>query len=80
MDHIKEAGREVEIETKEKIRDLDGHDLGDDVANAGDQLRKHAANIRDKVGRTVEEVDDDLDDDMDQTGGPFGDTHRPDAR
>ena len=31
MDEIRKAGREVETETKKQVRDLDGHDLGDDL-------------------------------------------------
>lgn len=65
MDHIKEAGRNIETETKKKLRDVDGHDLGDDVANARDEVKKDVANTRDRLEREVEEVDDNLDDDLD---------------
>ena len=37
MDQVKQAGREIETETKKGLRELDGHDLGDDIANAGDE-------------------------------------------
>ena len=44
-DEAKRAGREVETETKKGMRELDGHDLGDDIANAGDEVKKTSATL-----------------------------------
>ena len=46
MDQMKKVGREVETETKKQIRDLDGHDLGDDLGNAGDEVKKDLGDRR----------------------------------
>jgi len=61
MDQLKEAGREVETETKKGLRELDGHDLGDDVANAGDEIKKDLGNLGDDVRREGREVGQELD-------------------
>jgi hypothetical protein len=69
MDDAKRAGREVETETKKGIRDLDGHDLGDDIGNAGDEVKKDLGNFGDDVrrggrdlGRGIDEKIHDTDD------------------
>lgn len=51
MDDIKRVGRKVETETKKKLRDLDGHDLGDDLGNAGDEIKKDLGNLGDDLRR-----------------------------
>jgi hypothetical protein len=61
MDQLKEAGREVETETKKGLRELDGHDLGDDVANAGDEIKKDLGNLGDDLRREGREVGQELD-------------------
>jgi hypothetical protein len=61
MDDLKRAGREVETETKKGIRDLDGHDLGDDLANAGDEVKKNVGNLGDDLHRGAHEVGNELD-------------------
>ncbi len=58
MDDIKRVGREVETETKKKVRDLDGHDLGDDIGNAGDEIKKDLGNLGDDLRRGGREVDE----------------------
>jgi hypothetical protein len=61
MDQLKEAGREVETATKKGLRELDGHDLGDDVANTGDELKKDLGNLGDDVRREGREAGQELD-------------------
>ena len=61
MDQVKKAGREVETETKKQWRDLDGHDLGDDVANAGDEVKKDLGNLGDDVRRGGNEIKNEAD-------------------
>ncbi|MEO8252698.1 MAG: hypothetical protein ABI578_09525 [Chloroflexota bacterium] len=56
MDQLKKTGREIDTETKKKIRDLDGHDLGDDIGNAGDEVKKDLGNLGDDLRRTGHEV------------------------
>ena len=63
MDQLKQAGREVETETKKGMRELDGHDLGDDVANAGDEIKKDLGNLGDDLRREAgRELDEELHD------------------
>jgi hypothetical protein len=49
VDDIKKAGRDIETGTKKRVRDLDGHDIGDDVGNAGDEIRKDLGNAGDHI-------------------------------
>jgi hypothetical protein len=62
MDQIKRAGREVETETRKQVRDLDGHDLGDDIGNAGDEIKKDLGNLGDDLRRGGREAEDKVDD------------------
>ncbi len=62
MDDIKRVGREVETETKKKVRDLDGHDLGDDIGNAGDEIKKDLGNMGDHLRRGGREADEKIHD------------------
>lgn len=50
---IKKPFREVEDKTREAGREVDGHDVGDDIGNAGDEIRKDAGNLGDDVRRDV---------------------------
>jgi hypothetical protein len=61
MDQIKQVGREVETETKKQIRDLDGHDIGDDIGNAGDEVKKDLGNLGDDLRREGHEAEEELD-------------------
>jgi hypothetical protein len=60
MDEIKRTGREVETETKKQVRDLDGHDLTDDIGNAGDEVKKDVGNLGDDLRRGGRNVEDHL--------------------
>lgn len=67
MDQLKQAGREVETETKKGMRELDGHDLGDDVANAGDEIKKDLGNLGDDLRREGREAGRELDEELHDT-------------
>ena len=60
MDDVKRIYREGEQKTKEAVRELDGHDLTDDLGNAGDEVRKDIGNagddLRDTGDRAAHEV------------------------
>jgi len=64
MDQVKQAGREIETETKKGLRELDGHDLGDDIANAGDEVKKDLGNLGDDLRREGRDAGRKLDDDL----------------
>jgi hypothetical protein len=57
VDDYKKAGREIETEAKKQVRDLDGHDLGDDIGNAGDEIRKHLGNAGDEIREGLDRAD-----------------------
>lgn len=52
---IKNTLRDVKTDTKEAARDADGHQLKDDIGNAGDRLNddlgKAGDNLRDEADR-----------------------------
>ena len=66
MDDVKAGVREVENKTKEAVRELDGHDLGDDIGNAGDDIRKDLGNAGDEMRRSAAEVGDRAEDEADR--------------
>ncbi len=49
MDDAKKLSRTVENKGREVGRELDGHDVGDDIGNAGDDLRAGLGNAGDSV-------------------------------
>jgi hypothetical protein len=51
MDALKRTAREVETRVKHAVRSVDGTDLNDHVANAGDEVRKELGNFGDGVRR-----------------------------
>jgi hypothetical protein len=61
MDDVKRVGREVETEAKKGMRELDGHDLGDDIGNAGDEVKKDIGNLGDDLRRGGREAGRELD-------------------
>jgi hypothetical protein len=60
MDDIKKTGRDIATETRKRVRDLDGHDLGDDIGNAGDEVRKDLGNAGDHLRTEVGKAGDAL--------------------
>ena len=46
---LREAGREVETETKKAARGLDGTSPSDHIKNAGDELKKDLGNLGDDI-------------------------------
>lgn len=65
MEDIKRGARDVEDKAKEVGRELDGHDLGDDVGNAGDDIRTGLGNAGDTVRRTADDAADRVGDAVD---------------
>jgi hypothetical protein len=61
MDDVKRVGREVETEAKNGMRELDGHDLGDDIGNAGDEVKKDLGNLGDDLRRGGREAEREVD-------------------
>ncbi len=60
MKDIKQAGRDIEVETKKRLRDVDGHDFGDDLGNAGDEIRKDLGNAGDEIRKDLGNAGDEL--------------------
>ena len=60
MDDVKRVGREVETEAKKGMRELDGHDLGDDIGNAGDEVKKDLGNLGDDLHRGAHDVGNEI--------------------
>ncbi|MEX0626665.1 MAG: hypothetical protein WD402_08975 [Chloroflexota bacterium] len=67
MDDVKRAGREIETDTKKGMRELDGHDLGDDIANAGDEVKKDLGNLGDGLRREGRDGGEDLHEELHDT-------------
>ena len=53
MSTAKETYRDVKQDTKKTLRDADGHDVTDDIGNAGDEIRKDLGNAGDEMRRDV---------------------------
>jgi hypothetical protein len=68
-DDLKRMYREGEETVKEKVRDIDGHQIEDDIGNAGDEVRKNLGNLGDDVRREVDEQGEDFERDMDRATG-----------
>jgi hypothetical protein len=50
MDHdLREAGREVETETKKAARGIDGNQPSDHIKNAGDEMKQTLGNLGDDI-------------------------------
>jgi hypothetical protein len=56
METPKETLRNAEVNVKKTLRDVDGHDLGDDVGNAGDEIRKDLGNAGDRLRRGADDM------------------------
>lgn len=59
MDDVKKAYRAGETATKETLREVDGHQLSDDIGNAGDEIRKDLGNAGDDMREAGDRVADD---------------------
>ena len=58
MDDAKKVYREGEDKAREAMREVDGHDLGDDIGNAGDEIRKDLGNTGDDLRDTADRTTD----------------------
>ena len=54
---VKNTLRDVKTGTKEAAREVDGHQLKDDVGNAGDRIRDGLGKFGDKVRDEADEAD-----------------------
>jgi hypothetical protein len=61
MNEVKKTYRDFETETKKVARDVGGHDLGDDVGNAGDEARRRLGNLGDDTRREIDEQERETD-------------------
>ncbi len=53
---VKDTLRDAKTNTKAAVRESDGHQLSDDVANAGDRVRDDLGKLGDKVRDDVDRV------------------------
>jgi hypothetical protein len=53
---VKKGYREVEDKTQELSREVDRHDIGDDIGNAGDDIRKNLGNAGDDIRRGADDA------------------------
>jgi hypothetical protein len=58
VDDMKKAGRNIATATKRQARKLDGHQLGDDIGNAGDEIRKDLGNAGDEIRKDARNAGD----------------------
>jgi hypothetical protein len=62
MDDLKKGYREAEETTKETLRKADGEeDLGDKVANLGDDIKKNLGNLGDDIRSGAKDASEDMD-------------------
>ena len=61
MEDAKRMYREGETKTKEAARELDGHQVTDDIGNAGDEIRKNLGNMGDDTRRAGDDAARDAD-------------------
>ena len=60
MDDAKRAYRDVEDKTKEVGREIDGHQITDDLGNAGDDIRRELGNAGDELRDAADDAGRDL--------------------
>jgi hypothetical protein len=58
VDDMKKAGRNIATETRKQVREIDGHQLDDDVGNAGDEIRKDLGNAGDEIRKDLGKAGD----------------------
>ena len=56
MDDAKKIYREGETRVKSAVREVDGHDVSDDIGNAGDEVKKNLGNAGDTLRRTADDL------------------------
>ncbi len=61
MDELKKGFRDVKDAGKQAGREADGHQVTDDIGNAGDRMRRDIGNLGDDVRRDVRHHEDDMD-------------------
>jgi hypothetical protein len=60
MDNLKKGYREGEKKVREVGRDIDGHDVGDDVGNLGDEIKTRVGNAGDDIRTGVRNAEDEV--------------------
>jgi hypothetical protein len=63
MDDAKRAYRDVEDKTNKVARELDGHQVSDDIGNAGDDVRRNLGNAGDDAREAADRAGHDMDPD-----------------
>ena len=53
---VKDTLRDAKTNTKAAVRESDGHQLGDDIANAGDRVRDGLGKLGDKARDEIDRV------------------------
>jgi hypothetical protein len=66
---VKDTLRDVKTDTKEAVREVDGHQVKDDVGNAGDRLRDDAGKVGDKLRDEADRLHRDAHTGYDKTTG-----------
>ena len=66
MDDLKSGYREAENKTKEAAREMDGHDVTDEIGNVGDDIRKGLGDAGDKVRRGADDLGDQVEGEADR--------------
>lgn len=66
MDDARRIYREGELKTREAARDVDGHQITDDIGNAGDAIRKNLGNAGDRLREAGDHAADEVRSDADK--------------
>ncbi len=61
MDELKKGYRDVKDTGKQAGRELDGHQVTDDIGNAGDKVRNELGDLGDDARRDVRNAETDVD-------------------
>jgi hypothetical protein len=68
VDDAKRIYREGETRTKEAVRNVDGHQVSDDIGNTGDEIRKDLGNAGDDLRSAGDHAADDARHARDEAG------------
>ena len=60
MDDARRIYREGETKTKEAAREVDGHQITDDIGNGGDAIRKNLGNAGDRLREAGDHAADEV--------------------